>query len=1390
MATSLAKHVSLLLVVLVSLDAWQAVVGQKPPKMTADMEKKIKDKMAAGNTAMTAGADKMKTCMNGKATAAKVKMAAATALQRKDWGKACDTEAKAAFTTGGGSAKDWEASKKEGAKDKGADKMKTCVTAAATAAKKDMKTATAAEKKGFMSACEAGAKSEFEASGGTAEEWRVAKQEGARDKGADSMKTCVETAAVGKDMKTATAAEKKGWLSSCEADAKAAFETSGGSAEEWKVAKKEGARDKGAGEMKACVDTAATAAGKDMKTATEAEKKVYFTSCDAVAKAAFEASGGSADEWMVAKKEGARGKGTDQMKACVDAAVTAAVKDIKTATETEKKAWFASCEVEAKAAFESSGGSSKEWMLAKKEGARDKGADQMKGCVDAAVTAASKDIKTATETEKKAWFSSCDTEAKAAFESSGGTAKEWLSAKKQGARDKGTDDMKACVDTAVTAAGKDMKTATEAEKKAWFSSCEVEAKAAFESSGGSSKEWMLAKKEGARGKGSDQMKACVDAAVTAAGKDMKTATEVEKKGWFTSCEAEAKAAFETSGGSEAEWVVAKKEGARGKGTDQMQTCVDAAVTAASKDIKTATATEKTAWVSTCEADAKAAFESAGGSGKEWMVAKKAGARSKGADEMKTCVDAAVTAAGKDIKTATEAEKKVWFTSCQAGAKAAFEASGGSAKEWNQAKKEGARDKGADEMKACVDTAVTAASKDMKTATDAEKKGWFASCNAGAKAAFEASGGSQQEWEAAKAEGARSKGADKMKGCVEAKATTAGKAVSTATATETKGWAKLCSTDAKADFEAAGGRKNDWNDARQNGAENKGAEAMKACFEDKIATASKTMATATDAEKLAARTACDAIAKENFKASGGAGDWQVAKRKGAESKAVSQMKACTTALAETAGKTWTAATEVEKKSWNDNCKDQAKEEFEAAGGKVKDFLEAREKGAAKAGGDRLKTCMASKAEAGSVSAPTEAQTKTWRGECDAEVKAEFEASGGDPKVFKAAMAESRVAKMATARASCMSDCGDTDACKTTCEAEMMEHLKQMGGKVKKFAKDKQSGARGEAALVMKACKEEGGTTTDCKVKAKASFLAGGGTEAQLAGETRRGAGDLAAKSLKVCVKEAAANNTAAGLCLAVACTVLENTGGDVKDCWLDRKQALLRWTLQHCSEATCTAAQAKAYAKDTLLAEESDWSDADWANMVGLTDDATVTAASADLDAKFLLGKAGETSATLKLKIIANIATYLAAAKDALGAANATSNGVDDKMSELEATFAARLSFATIDAALAAETKLRAGVADTAVAAAFSRRLRAEARLLSAISSSEGSRVVSESVATITSGGGGGGGGGGTTTTAGAGVDGTTSGAITSSTPYFTSCAGLSTCPTLIFFLALKLATAW
>jgi hypothetical protein len=334
---------------------------------------------------------------------------------------------------------------------------------------------------------------------------------------------------------------------------------------------------------------------------------------------------------------------------------------------------------------------------------------------------------------------------------------------------------------------------------------------------------------------------------------------------------------------------------------------------------------------------------------------------------------------------------------------------------------------------------------------------------------------------------------------------------------------------------------------------------------------------------------------------------------------------------------------------------------------------------------------------------------------------------------------------------MADCGSAASCATDCDNQVKEVAKSMGGATKRFNKDKQSGARSEAGLAMKACLDDGSSLSDCKAKAKEAFLASGGTEEHFAGEQRRGAGDLAARGLKACMVESAGNKTFAAECISAACADHANSGGHQADCWFDRKQALLRWILQHCEmqDTGCTDAEAEAYAKDVLMASDLDWSASDWDNVWGNKDNMTTMSDTPHLDALFSMSKPGETSAQMKARLNGGMQPYCDAAKTALGANSATAVGTSDDSSDTAAHLACRLTFANAAASTTGETKLRKGDANTAVADVATRRLgaTASARFLSTVSSSgQGSQVTVEENAE--SGTGGAGGGGATTEAAG------------------------------------------
>merc|ERR1719478_1071916 len=129
------------------------------------------------------------------------------------------------------------------------------------------------------------------------------------EKGANKMKTCIEgklTTAGVTDFKKATKAQFDTARKGCDADAKLEFEKSGGEAGDYEMAKRKGARDKGADKMKTCIEGKLTTAGvTDFKKTTKAQFDTARKACDGDAKLEYEKSGGKAGDYEMAKRKGA-----------------------------------------------------------------------------------------------------------------------------------------------------------------------------------------------------------------------------------------------------------------------------------------------------------------------------------------------------------------------------------------------------------------------------------------------------------------------------------------------------------------------------------------------------------------------------------------------------------------------------------------------------------------------------------------------------------------------------------------------------------------------------------------------------------------------------------------------------------------------------------------------------------------------------------------------------------------------------------------------------------------------------------------------------------------------------------------------------------------------------
>jgi hypothetical protein len=257
-----------------------------------------------------------------------------------------------------------------------------------------------------------------------------------------------------------------------------------------------------------------------------------------------------------------------------------------------------------------------------------------------------------------------------------------------------------------------------------------------------------------------------------------------------------------------------------------------------------------------------------------------------------------------------------------------------------------------------------------------------------KQAFVNNGGDEKQFREQLAKGAVSATADAVKGCIRSFLDALNVDVLNATQTQLKNAQANCTNDAQDAFTRAGGSLQDFNAAKREGAAATVGDSMKSCVEAKIANrmcccfsclrvcecvcacayilctfdvvsaswfsyARAVTSNATDIQMKAFKKACEDNAKQLFLESGGdSKDFQQAKVKGAISNVKDDMEGCvTTALGNN-----TQPNDAAIKAAVKGCENQTKASFLGSGGNAEDFNKMREEANAKKVKDSLKTCM--------------------------------------------------------------------------------------------------------------------------------------------------------------------------------------------------------------------------------------------------------------------------------------------------------------------------------------------------------------------------------------------------------------------------------------------------
>ena len=220
-------------------------------------------------------------------------------------------------------------------------------------------------------------------------------------------------------------------------------------------------------------------------------------------------------------------------------------------------------------------------------------------------------------------------------------------------------------------------------------------------------------------------------------------------------------AFETLGGKAEDYHKAKQDGAADRATTVLKTCVDATLDQAGT-ADTSPSVLKAAREG-CDDRVRAAFESSGGDVMDIQVAKLDGATRVGTEKIRSCLANVDGYASK-----SPADKKAVKSTCYDEAELEFRKVGGAElKSFKKAARDGASDKAADKMTACVDEYIAGLSLESngETASRGLYAGGTKTCLDATKKEYEDSGGDEANYATDVVDASAKKLADKLKACV-------------------------------------------------------------------------------------------------------------------------------------------------------------------------------------------------------------------------------------------------------------------------------------------------------------------------------------------------------------------------------------------------------------------------------------------------------------------------------------------------------------------------------------------------------------------------------------------------------------------------------------------------
>merc|ERR1712072_254920 len=631
-------------------------------------------------------AERAKTGFDMKSTAAK------DAFKKAQ--KACNAEVEENFLKTGGDVKELAQKKRVAQKGAVEGALRNCVSDKVQLFKgKNNGTAPSNDKmKTYQKECDSVAQEKLTESGGNIEEYKKIKEEAATKAGGDTFSACMgknvdaaklKTAKDAKDSKAMQAEYQKA-SATCRTESMQAFKEAGGSVDDDLAYQKQmdmAKADKLKDALKTCVKetdavkTAEAEAGTD-RAALQKAYRDATKACDSKAEDEFLKAGGDVKEFAMKKKEGQENTLKDAMIACMKEQKLNAAGKID---GTKLKEFQEDCDKEAETEFARAGGDVEDFEVAKKAAARTNAADDVKACMETNMEG--KDVTTS-EKKYAAYKNAriaCESKGEEAFKEAGGkvekdaTVGANLAYKKEmevAQGNKVRDTLRSCVPNdadviaareKVTLAGGDktkLKTAHTELQNAYKTAnkkCGADAETEFLKTGGDPKELALTKKRAKITTVKDAMVGCVkqkalDADVKSSDNDYDTKME----GFQKLCSANAKDEFLASGGDAEEYKVAVKEAARNEASDKMETCVEKsdavkALAAHATSDKKAEAYKTAAAL--CSSESKKSFLVSGGKAEEFEVEAKKAQTKQVANTMGACM--------KSLHADTATERDAW-----------------------------------------------------------------------------------------------------------------------------------------------------------------------------------------------------------------------------------------------------------------------------------------------------------------------------------------------------------------------------------------------------------------------------------------------------------------------------------------------------------------------------------------------------------------------------------------------------------------------------------------------------------------------------------------------------------------------------------------------------------